>query len=146
MKVQSRANFMTTFAWLKEVGKNQDWVFCYTSAMECLDLFLGYVHEIKVDVYAKEKGEIENVNYYIVESFDHLDIITFDTIRYTSINQTVNDMLADFDNINEQSLLEALSEYYFMNDKSFNGLLIEEKNQAVFDLIKDSAIEYHKCG
>jgi hypothetical protein len=133
-------------SWLKEVGKNQDWVFCYTSALECLDLFLGYVNEVKVDVYAKEKGEIENVNYYIVESFDYLEIETYDNIRYTSLNQTVNDMLADFDNVDEQSLIEGLSDYYYSNGKSFSGLLIEEKNQAVFDSIKDWVKEYYKWG
>jgi hypothetical protein len=126
-----------------EISKGQDWIFCHTSALECLDLFGGYLQEDQIDVYAKEKGEFENVNYYIVDSFDHLEIETYQSIRYTSVNQTINDMLADFDNIDEQSLIEGLADYYFAHDESFSGLLIEEKNQAVFDSIKEWAIEYY---
>jgi hypothetical protein len=130
-------------SWLMEVAKGQDWVFCHTSALECLDLFIGYLNEDQVDVYAKEKGEFENVNYYIVDTFDHLEIETFRNIRYTSAIQTFNDMLADYDNIDSQSFIEALSEYYYNHNESFSGLLIEEKNLGVFDSVKDWAIEYH---
>ncbi|MDR2354334.1 MAG: hypothetical protein LBF22_14485 [Deltaproteobacteria bacterium] len=144
MKIKSAGNFFTMTSWLMEVGKGQDWVYCYTSALECLGLFIGYVNEAMIDVYAKEKGEFENVNYFIVDSFDHLEIETYENIRYTSLNQTINDMLADFDNIDEQSFIEALSDYYYMHDESFSGIVIEEKNQAQFDSIKDWAIDYHK--
>jgi hypothetical protein len=145
MKIQSREKFWTMTSWFMEVSKGQDWVFCHTCALECLELFIGYLQQDQIDVYAKEKGEFENVNYYIVNSFDHLEIETRKNIRYTSVNQTINDMLADYDNIDEQSLLEGLADYYFAHDESFNGLLIEEKNQAVFDSIKKWAIEYYSC-
>ncbi|MDR2354366.1 MAG: hypothetical protein LBF22_14650, partial [Deltaproteobacteria bacterium] len=82
---------------------------------------MGYLNEDQIDVYAKEKGEFENVNYFIVDSFDHLEIEMYENIRYTSLNQTINDMLADFDNIDEQSLdeqslIEGLSDYSFSHN------------------------------
>jgi len=129
--------------WLKAVAGGKDWILCYTSALECLELFVGYLNEKQIDVYTKEPGEYENINYRIVDSFDNLSIESFHDLRFTSVNQTVNDMLADFDNIDEQSLVEALSTYYHTHGESFDDLLIEPKNQAVFDSLKDWAIEYY---
>jgi hypothetical protein len=132
--------------WLQAVAGGRDWVLCHTSALECLELFSGYLNEKQIDVYAKELGEYENINYRIMNSFDNLGIVSFRNMRYTSVNQTVNDMLEDFDNIDEQSLIEALSTYYHRHGESFDGLLIEPKNRAVFDSVKDWATEYYNEG
>jgi len=129
--------------WLQAVAGGRDWVLCHTSALECLELFVGYLNEKQIDVYAKEPGEYENINYRIVDSFDDIGIVHFRNMRYTSVNQTVNDMLSDFDNIDEQSLVEALATYYYRHDDSFDGLEIDFKNQAAFDSISDWAIEYY---
>jgi len=132
--------------WLQSVTSGKDWVLCHTSALECLELFAGYMNEKQIDVYAKESGDYENINYRIVNSFDGLGITSFRGMRYTSINQTVNDMLADFDNIDEQSLVEALSTYYYRNGESFDGIEIEPENQDAFDSVSEWAIEYYNEG
>jgi len=129
--------------WLQAVAGDRDWVLCRTSALECLELFVGYLNEKQIDVYAKEPGEYENVNYRIVDSFDNLGITNFRNVRCTSVNQTINDMLSDFDNIDEQPLIEALATYYYLHNDSFDGLEIAPENQAVFNSIKDWAIEYY---
>ena len=139
-------SFVGNRTWFSEVVGGKDVVLRNTSALECLELFVGYLNEGHIDVYAKEQGEYENINYCIVDSFDNLDIVNIWDIQCTSVNQTFNDMLRDFDNIDEQSLVEALSTYYFRNDDSFSGLEIAPENQHVFDLIKDWAIEYHSEG
>jgi hypothetical protein len=128
------------------VADGKDWVLCHTSALECLELFAGYLNESRLEVYAKETSEYENVHHRLVDSFDGLSIDGFRGVRYTSVNQTVNDMLADFDNIDNQSLVEALSTYYHLHGESFEGLEIEPENQEVFDSIRDWAIEYYDEG
>jgi hypothetical protein len=55
-------------------------------------------------------------------------------------------MLEDYDNIDEQSLIEGLADYYFMHGESFDGLTIEPENSARFSEIKDWAIEYYSGG
>lgn len=60
----------------------------------------------------------------------------------TSLNQTINDMLSDYDNVDELALLEALSNYYFENNESFINLKIELENQTIFNQIKQLAINY----
>jgi len=104
------------------------------------------MNEKKIDVYAKRPGPLENVNYHLVPTFDGIDTVRFGNIRCTSVNQTINDMLDDFDYIDEQSLLEGLSRYYYMHDGSFKGLLIKPEHEKLFNSIKDWAVEYYDEG
>ena len=138
-----RGDFYGNKSWLQAVAGGRDWVLCHTSALECLELFVGYMNEKRVDVYAKKPGEYENINYRLVDSFDDLAIVNFRDLRCTSVNQTVNDMLRDFENVDEQSLVEGLATYYYLHGDSFDGLEIEPQNQTVFDSIRDWAIEYY---
>ena len=139
-------SFVGNRAWFSEVVGGSDLVLRHTSALECLELFVGYLNEGQIDVYAKEQGEYENITYNIVDSFDDLDIVNIWDIRCTSVNQTINDMLSDFDNIDEQSLVEALNTFYFRNGDSFDRLEISPENQPIFESIRDWAIEYHNEG
>ena len=143
MNTASSGGFLGTKLWLQAVARGRDWILCHTSALEYLQLFIGYLNETQIYVYAKEAGEYKNVDYKIVDTFDNIDYVCSGGVLYTSLNQTVNDMLADFDNIDEQSLIEGLSTYYYNSNESFEGLIIRPENQAVFDSIKDWAIEYY---
>jgi len=55
-------------------------------------------------------------------------------------------MLADFDNIDEQALIEGLAGYYYANGESFDGLSINPENMDRFDSIKDWAMDYFNGG
>ena len=143
MTSASSGDFHGNKFWLQTVAEGRDWVLCHTSALEFLELFIGYLNERQIDVYARMPGEYENINYRIVDSFDGLEIVNYSDVKCTSVNQTINDMLNDFDNIDEQSLIEGLATYYYTHNNSFDGLMIEAKNQAVFESIKDWAIDYY---
>ena len=140
---KSSACFRTHWDWFNNVLGEEELVLCYTSALECLDLFYGYLGEKEIDAYATRRGKYENINYRILSDFNSIDIVKFDNISCTSVNQTVYDMLNDFNNIDQQSLVEALSNYYFRHDESFKGLIIEPKNVERFNSIKNWAVEYH---
>ena len=139
-------DFLTNWAWHRAVVGGKDMILRRTSALEFLELFGGYIHETGIDVYAKQRGEYDNVNYCLVDNFDGIDFIRQDGVLCTSINQTVNEMLEDYDNIDEQSLLEGLSRYYYTHGNSFDGLQIKPKNMERFNAIKDWAIEYYNEG
>jgi hypothetical protein len=72
-----------------------------------------------------------------------MDIVHIGDLRCTSFNQTVNDMLRDYDLIDEPSLVQALADYYYSNDGSFDGLQIAPQYRDRFDAIKDWAIEFY---
>ena len=135
--------FLTIRDWHRAVVGGKDLILRHTSALEHLELFNGYMREKKIDVYARQPGPFDNINYHIVDSFDGIDSVLFGNVLCTSINQTLNDMLDDFDNIDEQSLVEGLSGYYYSHGQSFDGLFIKPENMERFNSIKDWAIEYY---
>ena len=136
-------DFLSNRAWHQAVVGGKDMILRRTSALEFHQLFGGYNHEKNIDVYAKRRGEYDNINYCLVDTFDGIDFVQFRGVLCTSISHTINEMLEDYDNIDEQSLLEGLSCYYYTHDKSFDGLFIKPENMTRFNMIKDWAIEYY---
>jgi hypothetical protein len=135
--------FLTLRDWHEAVVGEKNLILRCTSALEHLQLFGGYVREKMIDVYARQQGSFENINYHVVDTFNGIETVRFGNVLCTSINQTLNDMLADFDNIDEQSLVEGLSRYYYEHGKSFDGLVIKPENIVRFNSIKSWAIEYY---
>lgn len=135
--------YLSNVDWLQDVVQGTGLILCGVSALEYLELFNGYVNESKIQVYAKNKGQFNNIEYHIVNSFDHIEYLNFNGVLCTTVNQTINDMLANYDNIDELAFLEALSNYYFANDESFDNLKIKPENLNVFNQVKQIAIEYY---
>ncbi|GHV47667.1 hypothetical protein FACS189499_05570 [Clostridia bacterium] len=146
MRIDTRNRYTSNREWFNSVLKDRDVVLCHTSALECLGQFPGYVNETQIDVYSKIREPYENINCYVVDGFDDLDIVNIAGLRCTSLNQTVNDMLRDYDVIDEQSLVQALADYYNRNGGSFNGLQIAAEYADRFNAIKDWAVEFYDYG
>jgi hypothetical protein len=136
-------DFLTTRAWHRAVVGGKEMILRRTSALEHLQLFNGYMHEKHIDVYTKHRGEYENINYCVINSFDGIDYLAFGNVLCTSASQTFNDMLSDYDNIDELALVEGLSGYYFSNGESFDGLQIKPENIGKFNALKNWAAEYY---
>jgi len=143
MAESTRNDFLTTRAWHRAIIGGTGMILRNTSALEFLELFGGYMREKSIDVYAKQRGSYENINYCIINSFERIDYVKFGDVLCASVNQTINDMLSDYDNIDEQSLIEGLSRYYYTHRNSFDGLKIEPENMKCFNSIKDWAVEYY---
>ena len=137
------SDFLTARAWHRAVAGDKDIILRHTSALEFLELFGGYMREKTIEVYAKQRGEFENINYSLVNSFDGIDYGRYGNVLCTSVNQTFNDMLSNYDSIDEQSLVEGLSRYYYNNGESFAGLYIKPENIELFNSRKNWAIEYY---
>ena len=120
-------------------------IVCGVSALECLNLFSGYFESDTIDVYSLTKGTNSALNYHIVNSFAEIETVSCGTFICTSANQTLNDLLSDYENADEIALLEALSNYYHLHGQTFEDLDIISENISIFNNIKQSAIEYH-CG
>ena len=146
MRVDTRSNYTSNHEWFHSVLGGKNVVFCHTSALECLGQFPGYVNENQIDIYTTVREPYENVNQYVVDSFDGLDIVRIGELRCTSLNQTVNDMLRDYDVIDEQSLVQALADYYYSNSESFDRLRIAPQYADRFNAIRDWAVEFYAYG
>ncbi|MDR1134639.1 MAG: hypothetical protein LBL49_00435 [Clostridiales Family XIII bacterium] len=143
MRVDGRNSYMSNREWFHSVLRDNDVVLCHTSALECLGQFPGYANESQIDVYAMVREPYDNINWYVIDGFDGLDIVNIAGLRCTSFNQTVNDMLRDYDLIDEQSLVQALAGFYYRNGESFNGLRITPQYADRFNAIRDWAIEFY---
>ena len=143
MTTQTSSEFLTIRDWHRSVVGGRDMILRRTSALEHLQLFSGYVNGQHIEVYAKSLGDFVNLHCYIVDSFDDIDYVRIGNVLCTSVSQTINDMLADFDSIDEQPLVEGLSRYYYTNGKSFGGLQIRPENMTRFNSVKDWAVEYY---
>ena len=142
MMTKTSGDYLTNRDWLSDIVNGDDFILCCGSALEFLQMFVGYVNEKEIDVYATAKGEYDNINYRIVESFDNIDYFKTGNTLCTTFTQTINDMLADFDHTDEFALTEALCNYYYEHGETFDGLFIKPENQAIFDTLKTLAIEY----
>lgn len=144
MKISS--DYTSNRAWLRDVVGNQPMILRSVSALEYLQLFVGYFSENKVEVYALEESSEENIRCYIIEDLEAIEYIRFENVLCSSPNQAVNDMLSDFEHSDETALVEALSKYYYSHEESFSGLNIKKENQKRFEELKDWAINYFEVG
>ena len=144
MKISS--DYTSNRAWLRDVVGNQPMILRSVSALEYLQLFVGYFSESKVEVYALEESSEENIRCHIIEDLEAIEYIRFENVLCSSPSQAVNDMLSDFEHSDETALVEALSKYYYSHEESFSGLNIKKENQKQFEELKDWAINYFEVG
>jgi hypothetical protein len=118
-------------------------VLSHTSALEGLGLFAGYVNESQIELYATESEPYANINYNVVAGFDGIETTEVGGLRCTTVKQTINDMLRDYDKIDEQALVQALSDFYYSHGESFDGLEIEPQYLPRFNILADWAVGYY---
>jgi len=91
MTSATRNEYLSVRDWHNAVIGGKDMILRQTSALEHLQLFGGYMREKTIDVYAKNAGPFDNINYHLVDSFSGIDTVRFGNVLCTSVNQTVND-------------------------------------------------------
>ncbi|MBQ8515040.1 MAG: hypothetical protein IJ496_06560 [Ruminococcus sp.] len=145
MRTRPCDEYISNRAWFRDTVGGENLILRGTSALEYLELFDGYTGETEIDVYAKSQGHYENINYHVIESFDEIEHILHGNVLCSTFNQTVNDMLQD-ENSDEQALCEALSNYYFAHNESFDELKINPENTVRFNTLIEYAMEYYSGG
>ena len=142
MQTQLRENYISRAAWFRAVVGGEDLILRGKSVLEYWAYFSGYANDNEIDVYAKSKGPFENINYFVVDSFDEIDYVRDGDVLCSTINQAINDMLSD-ENSDEVVLAEALSDHYHLNGESFTELNIKSENMRRFEEMKDWTMEYY---
>ncbi len=145
MKTLTSGNFMSHAAWFRAV-LTEDVILCFTSALELLGMYDGFIDEEMIDVYALEKGEYENIVYHIVDSLESIETTTICGVRCASFEYTINDMLSHLPDTDRWALTEALCNYYVQHNDSFDDLCIAPENADKFESIKQDAITYYDGG
>jgi hypothetical protein len=143
MKTVSNRSFLCPAKWIRAALYGEDVILRGRSALEYLGLFCGFADEDNIEVFSKEKGIYENVDYTVVESFNHISCQEIRSIMCVTPEFAFNDIMSNFDNAELQPLLEGLATWYFSHDESFDDLYIWPRNRVVFDEIKDWAKHYY---
>jgi len=138
------ANFSNR-ARLRRAIEGKDVILRGVSALEYMEKFVGYMAETDVEVYTKEENIGESFDIRVLECFESIDYFQDGHVRCATFNQVVNDMLSEFDTMDDVALAEALSEYY-EETGSFEGLNIEPQYMGNFIEMMDWAREYHYGG
>ncbi len=69
----TNSGFLTNWEWHRAAVGGKDMILRRTSALEFLELFSGYIHENSIDVYAKHRGEFDDINYCMIDTFEGID-------------------------------------------------------------------------
>lgn len=77
-----------------------------------------------------------------VKNFKNIDYIKKDGVLVTSVSKSIDDMISDREN-DKQILDQAINNYYYKNNESFEGLKISKKNLKKFEKEKKIALEYY---
>lgn len=146
MAQKTSDDYISNRAWLRDMVGGKRMILRGVSALEYLQLFVGYVSESTIEVYSEKLISASGFKCCVVPSFQEIDYVCEGNVLCCTINQTVNDMIRDFDNIDEVALVESLSRYYYAHDESFDDLIIKPENMRQFNQIREWAIRYYEAG
>ena len=138
-----RSSFASRYEWYDSVIGGSGLILRSRSALEYLGYFSGYRNYNGIEVYALENGRYVNIYYKVVNDFDGIEYTNNGRVSCSTFNQAINDMISTFPNEDEHALREALSDYYYRNNASFQGLNIHSDNQPYFEILKNQAIGYY---
>lgn len=140
METKDNAEFLTNQGWFEAV-LDEPVILRGNSAIEVLGGFLGWIGERKIYVYGLQKGKYDNIDYRVVDSFATIPTVKVGNLTATTFEQTVNELLGDWETVDNQPLIEALCRYYFLNGESWDGLNIWDSNESIFKTAGKWAIE-----
>lgn len=112
-------------------------------AFETASDYLGtnkMAYRPKLCVYSLQELNITGVDCSLIESYSDLEIVELDGIRCTSARQTIWDLLR-YDR-DQQVIVEAIADWYFKHNESFDDLNIPADLQETFNSFVDDAIHY----
>ena len=145
LNLPKTSNYMNEIEWLQAVRKcvGEDIVFALDEALMCHQYFLGRTDEFIVWVYGLDSTTRFNGIVVLGNEIDERDVVNKNGLRYTNLNRTVTDSLANESILDMQGITEALSMYYFENNESFDGIYVPPEYQARFNELARDAMEYY---
>lgn len=136
-RIISSSYFTSHQEWLRHSIGGMDIVLSRISALEYMGLFPGYMDENMITCYAAFDPQIAGLEVD-TKKLRKIDIDG----RTTTFDRTVNDILDDADE-DPQPLIEALS---FWLETGHPEPVIEERNKAAYQKIKEAAEDYYSGG
>lgn len=140
-----RGDYVGAHAWLKAVRDRigEDVIFALDEALMCQGNFGGRNDEFAVWLYAGDEAQRFNGVVLLGNSVSPYCVQEKNGLRFTDLNRTLSDALANESILDMQGTTEALSKYYYLHDESFAGISVAPEYQERFDELAKDAIDYY---
>ena len=140
-----RSDFIGSLSWLKAVRERigENVVFALDEALMCQGNFGGRSDEYIVWVYGADSVTRFNGVVVLGNKISPYSVKEKNGLRYTNLNRTLSDALANEDILDMQGITEAVSRYYYSNNESFDGLSVAPEYQERFEKLAREAIDYY---
>jgi transcriptional regulator with XRE-family HTH domain len=140
-----RENYIGSLSWLRAVRDclGEDVVFALDQALMCQGNFGGRNNEYIVWVYGDESLNRFNGVAVLGRKVSPFCVLEKNGLRFTDLNRTISDALANESILDMQGVTEAVSRYYFSNGESFEGLSVTPEYQEAFERLAQDARSYY---
>lgn len=140
-----RSDFVGAVSWLKAVRDRigEDVVFALDEALMCQGNFGGRSDEYIVWVYGADSVTRFNGVVVLGNKISPYSVKEKNGLRFTDLNRTLSDALANESILDMQGITEAVSRYYYSNNESFDGLFVAPEYQERFEKLAREAIDYY---
>ncbi len=140
-----RENYIGSLSWLKAVRDciGEDVVFALDQALMCQGLFGGRNNEYIVWVYGGESLDRFNGVAVLGRKVSPFCVLEKNGLKFTDLDRTISDALANESILDMQGITEAVSRYYFSKGESFEGLSVTPEYQDAFERLAQDAKSYY---
>ena len=140
-----RENYIGSLSWLRAVRDciGEDVVFALDQALMYQGSFGGRNNEYIVWVYGDESLNRFNGVAVLGRKVSPFCVLEKHGLRFTDLNRTISDALANESILDMQGVTEAVSRYYFSNGESFEGLSVTPEYQEAFERLAEDARSYY---
>ena len=140
-----RKDYIGSLSWLKAVQNRigEDIVFALDQALMCQGNFGGRNDEYIVWLYGDTSLSRFNGVAVLGKKVSPLCVLEKNGLRFTNLNRTISDALANESILDMQGITEAVSRYYFSNGESFDGLSVAPEYQDAFERLAQDAKSYY---
>ena len=140
-----RENYVGALSWLRAVKDyiGEDIVFALDQALMCQGMFGGRNNEYIVWVYGDESLDRFNGVAVLGKKVSPFCVIEKNGLKFTDLNRTISDALANEAILDMQGITEAVSRYYFANGESIEGLSVTPEYQEAFERLVQDARSYY---
>ncbi len=140
-----REKYIGSVSWLKAIQDriDEDFVFALDQALMCQGRFGGRNNEYIVWVYGDESLKRFNGVAVLGRKVSPLCVLEKNGLKFTDLNRTISDALANESILDMQGITEALSRYYYSNGESFAGLYVSPEYQQSFERLAQDAKNYY---
>ena len=141
----SRSDFVGAMSWLKAVRDyiGKPVVFALDEALMCQGRFLGRSDEYIIWAYGDNALSSFNGIALLGNRISPYCVKERDGLLYTDFNRTLSDAFANEDILDMQGITEAVSNYYFEHDNSFDGIVVPPEYSDRFESLANDAIDYY---